>query len=158
MTDDDRTSFASGAPELDRWFQRSALESQRANRAVTYVATDGQSIIGYYSIVVSAVEKAETPAKFGKPSDPRLIPCILLARLAVSQQHQGMGVGAGLFKDALERSAFLSESVAAQAMLIHAREEAAKAFYKNLAECFELPGNPLHLMIPMKWIRSNFLP
>lgn len=156
--DDDRTSFSSGAPELDTWFQRFALENQRANRAVTYVVTDRQSVIGYYSIVVSTVEKTEAPAKFGKPSDPRLIPCILLARLAVSQQHQGLGLGAGLFKDALERSAVLSESVAAQAMLIHARDTVAKSFYEKLAECFELPGNPLHLMIPMKWIRTSFLP
>lgn len=63
-----------------------------------------------------------------------------------------------MFKDALERSAVLSESVAAQAMLIHARDTVAKSFYEKLAECFELPGNPLHLMIPMKWIRTSFLP
>lgn len=154
---DDRASFSSGAPELDSWFQRFAYENQRANRAVTYVTTDGHSVVGYYSVVVAAVEKTEAPAKFGKPSDPRQIPCILLARLAVSKQYQGLGIGMGLFKDALERSAILSEAVAAQALLIHARDESARAFYENLADCYELPGNPLHLMIPMKWIRSEFL-
>lgn len=100
LSEDDRNSFSSGAPELDRWFQRFALENQRANPAVTYVMTEEETTVGHYSIVVSAVEKHLAPEKFNKPSDPTLIPCILLARLAISEQHQGRGLGAALFKDA----------------------------------------------------------
>lgn len=42
-------------------------------------------------------------------------------------------------------------------MLIHARDDQARAFYEHLSETYQMPGNPLHLMIPMKWIRANFL-
>lgn len=154
---DDRSSFTCGAPELDDWFRRFAYENQRANNAITYVSTDGNAVCGYYSITVSAVEKSVAPGKFDNPSDPRQLPCILLARLAVSEQCRGSGLGAGLFGDSLKRAALLSESVGARALLIHGRDEQAKAFYEHLSETYPMPGNPLHLMIPMKWIRANFL-
>lgn len=154
---DERESFSSGALELDRWFQRFAYENQRANNATTYVSTQEHEVVGYYSITVAAVEKSDAPSKFDKPSDPKQLPCILLARLAVSLEHQGKGVGAGLLVDALERAAVLSDSVGAKALLIHAKDDSAKAFYEKWADCYELPGNPLHLMIPMKWIRAEFI-
>lgn len=154
---DDRSSFRSGAPELDDWFRRFAYENQRANNATTYVSTDGNVVCGYYSISVAAVAKSAAHDKFNNPSDPNQLPCILLARLAVSDQCHGVGLGAGLFGDSLKRAALLSESVGARALLIHARNEQAKAFYEHLSETYPLPGNPLHLMIPTKWIRANFL-
>jgi GNAT superfamily N-acetyltransferase len=154
---DDRASFTSGAPELDDWFRRFSYENQRANNATTYVSTDGDVVGGYYSISVATVAKSAAHDKFNNPSDPQQIPCILLARLAVSEFHHGSGLGAGLFMDSLKRAALLSDSVGARALLIHARDEQAKAFYEHLSETYPLPGNPLHLMIPMKWIRANFL-
>lgn len=156
-SNDDRSTFRSGAPELDDWFRRFAYENQRANNATTYVVTYGTAVCGYYSIAVSAVEKAAAHDRFNHPSDPKQIPCLLLARLAVSERCHGSGLGAGLFVDSLKRAALLSESVGARALLIHARDEHAKAFYKHLSETYPMPGNPLHLMIPMKWIRANFL-
>ncbi|MGP5071365.1 GNAT family N-acetyltransferase [Arthrobacter rhombi] len=154
---DDRASFTSGASELDDWFRRFAYENQRANNATTYVTTDGESVCGYYSITVSAVEKTQVHEKFDKPSDPKQLPCILLARLAVSERHQGKSLGRGLFVDSLKRAATLSDSVGARALLIHARDEEARSFYEHHSETFAMPGNGLHLMIPMKWIRANFL-
>lgn len=158
LKNDDRSSFDSGALELNEWFRHFAYENQRANNATTYVTTDGGTVCGYYSIAVSAVEKSRAHEKFDKPSDPQNLPCILLARLAVSQQNQGQGIGAGLFVDALKRTALVSDSVGARALLIHARDETARDFYTHLSETYALPGNELHLMIPMKWIRANFLP
>lgn len=154
---DDRSSFTCGAPELDDWFRRFAYENQRANNAITYVSTDGNVVYGYYSISVAAVAKSAAHDKFKNPSDPNQLPCILLARLAVSEPCHGSGLGAGLFVDSLKRAALLSESVGARALLIHARNDRARAFYEHLSETYPLPGNPLHLMIPMKWIRGNFL-
>jgi hypothetical protein len=154
---DDRAHFTCGVPELDEWFQRFAYENQRANNPTTYVTSDGHAVCGYYSLSVAAVEKSVAPAIFDNPSDPKQLPCILLARLAVSRRCHGNGLGAGLFGDSLKRTALLSESVGARAFLIHARDEKAKAFYEHLSETYALPGNPLHLMIPMKWIRANYL-
>lgn len=154
---DIRDSFESGAAELDDWFRRFAYENQQANNATTYVAFDGEKIAGYYSLAVAGVDRADAPAALIKGGVPASIPCILLARLAVSLAYQGQGVGWGLLQDALSRTAVISESVGARALLINARDETAKAFYEHHIECHPSPASELQLMVPMKAIRRAFL-
>lgn len=154
---DDCTEFDSGAPELDDWLRRFAYENLRANNAVTYVTRVNGIVAGYFSIAVAGVEKAHAPAGITKGSVPSAIPCILLARLAVDVKYQGCGVGVGLLKDALQRTAQVSESIGARALLIHARDEGARDFYEKHCESYRTNISELQLMIPMKYIRSNFL-
>ena len=148
---DNREAFESGATELDDWFRRFAWENLRANNAVTFVSCVANVPVAYYSIAVSAVAKDEAPSKVTQGA-PSQIPCILLARLAVDRQYSGLGLGAALLRDALLRSFQLSKSVGARAVLIHARDEAARTFYEHNADCFPSPLDPLQLMIPMKEI------
>jgi GNAT superfamily N-acetyltransferase len=82
------------------------------------------------------------------------VPCFLLARLAVDVEWQGKGLGWGLLQDALKRVLLLSQSVAAPALLVHARDETARAFYLHHAEFLQSPVDPLHLVLPMKAIAS----
>lgn len=155
----DRTEgFHSGAAELDSWLHRFAFTNQRANNAVTYVTTDGDRVVGYYSIAVAAVELAQVPERLRKGGRPAELPCILLARLAVDESTHGHGLGAGLLKDALTRSAVLSDSVGAAAFLLHARDETAREFYLHHGDFLESPTDPLHLFLPMKEVRKVFLP
>lgn len=153
--DDDCAEFTSGAPELDDWLRRFAFVNLRANNAVTYVATSGGRVVGYYAIAVAAVEREAAPERLRK-GHPSQIPCILLARLAVDQGVQGEGVGAALLRDALERAASLSESVGAAAVLVHAGDEVAKAFYLANGNFMQSPLDDLQLMVPMKVLRSLF--
>jgi hypothetical protein len=44
--------------------------------------------------------------------------------------------------------------VAAPALLVHARDETARAFYLHHAEFLRSPVDPLHLVLPMKAIAS----
>ena len=153
---DNRETFNSGAEELDAWLSRYAWENQRANNAVTFVSCVGNIVVAYYSIAVSAVAKEEAPAKVTQGA-PSQIPCILLARLAVDLAYAGHGIGVALLRDALLRSLQLSETVGARAVLIHARDDAARAFYEHNADCYPSPLDSHQLMIPMKWIRQSLL-
>lgn len=154
---DDRSTFESGASELDEWLRQFAWENLRANNAVTYVTADESGLIaGYYAIAVSAISRDEAPGRLQQGA-PRAIPCILLARLAVDKRFSGMGLGAGLLRDALQRAAMLSENVGARAVLIHARDEDARRFYEHNADCLQSPLDDLQLMIPMKDVRNAFL-
>jgi GNAT superfamily N-acetyltransferase len=74
--------------------------------------------------------------------------------LAVDVKWQGKGLGWGLLQDALKRVLLLSQSVAAPALLVHARDETARAFYLHHAEFLQSPVDPLHLVLPMKAIAS----
>lgn len=153
----DVSQFNSGAPELDVWLHRYAWENLRANNAVTFASTVDDRVVGYYAIASGGVELAAVPPALKKGSRPDPLPVIVLARLAVDVTVAGRGVGAGLLRDALERSAMLSESLGAAALLIHARDEDARAFYLKLGDFVQSPLADLQLMVPMKDLRSQFL-
>jgi hypothetical protein len=67
-------------------------------------------------------------------------------------------VGAGLLRDALSRSVVLSDSIGAAAVLVHARDEDARAFYLANGDFLVSPSDPLHLLVAMKDLRRIFGP
>lgn len=146
---DDRTGFLSGADDLDEWFTRYAWQNQQAGNAVTYVATVDDEIVGFYALCVAGVSREHVPAVFGR-GRPGVIPCILLARLAVDRRAQGRGLGAALFRDAIARAVSSSTAIGAAALLVHARDDDARNFYLHHADLLESPLAPLQLVLPMK--------
>ena len=97
--------FDCGREELNRFLKKFALASQQANSAQTYVATRGGVVVGYYSLAVGAAERQTVPERVGKGLARHLVPVMVLARLAVDVREQGQGIGKGLLKDALIRTA-----------------------------------------------------
>lgn len=154
---DDVADFDSGAIELDDWLRRFAWENLRANNAVTYVtAVDGR-VVGYYAIAAGGVDLTGVPAELKKGNRPDPLPVIVLARLAVDRAWAGRGVGAALLRDSLERAALLSRSIGAAALLVHARDEAARQFYLHNGDFIDSPLADLQLMVSMKHLRALFL-
>lgn len=149
----DRTGFSSGAVELDEWLEKYSWQNQRANNATTYVSTFEGRVVGYYAITVAGITRGEAPEAIAKRA-PASVPCFLLARLAVDVDWQGRGLGWGLLRDVLRRVMQLSESVAAPALLVHARDDAARAFYLHHVEFLPSPVDPLHLLLPTKAIAA----
>lgn len=151
---DDRTGFDCGAADLDEWLVKYAWENQAANNATTYVITDGSRVVAYYAIAMAVIEKTAAPATLLKGSRPAQIPCILLARLAVDRRLAGQGLGWELLRDALLRSVRLSDSIGAAAVLVHCRDEQARAFYLANGDFAPSPVDDLHLVVPMKVLRG----
>ncbi len=78
---------------------------------------------------------------------------MILARLAVDKSHQKKGLGRALLKDALLRIFSVSDVVGNRAILVHAKDQAAKKWYLNLD--FEpSPTDPLHLFLLIKDLRA----
>jgi GNAT superfamily N-acetyltransferase len=74
---------------------------------------------------------------------------VLLARLAVDVSIPRKGVGSALLKDALLRTAQAAETIGARALLVHAMDDEARAFYEHFT--FEAsPSDPYHLLLKMK--------
>ncbi|WP_234947647.1 GNAT family N-acetyltransferase [Corynebacterium sp. CNCTC7651] len=148
---DNRKDFSSGEPSLDIWFHRYAMQNQRARNCVVYVSTWNDRVMGYYAVCTGSVEKELAPEDFAS-GRPRAIPVVILARLAVDQRAQGKGIGRALLRDALTRCLAGSEAIGAAAVVVHALNEEAKQFYLSAADFIELPGEPLHLMLPIAQI------
>jgi GNAT superfamily N-acetyltransferase len=60
---------------------------------------------------------------------PDPVPVLILGRLAVDRQAQGMKLGAALLQDAVGRAIGVSAHAGIRALVVHALSERAKAFY-----------------------------
>lgn len=137
---------------LNLWLQRYALQNQANDSARTYVVHRANEVVGYYTISAGSVarERATTRAGHGLANHP--VPIGLLARLAVDKSEQGRGLGGALLKDALLRLERAADVLGIRAVLVHAIDEQARAFYERYD--FEAcPGDALHLMLLMKDLR-----
>ena len=83
------------------------------------------------------------------------VPITLLARLAVDLSEKGKGLGRGLLKDALLRAFQTSEIVGSRAIVTHAKNESAGAFYRKFG-FVPSPLNDLHFYLLMKDVRGVF--
>lgn len=146
--------FDCGRASLNDWLKRFALINQQNDSARTYVLLIEKSVMGYYSLTTGASLRESAPARVAKGLAAHPIGVILLARLAVDLGQQGKGWGAGLLQDALRRASRAADIVGARAVLVHAIDEGASAFYRKFG--FESsPMNPKHLMLLLKDLRAG---
>ena len=145
--------FSCGSPELDRFLVRHALQAQQAGSSLTYVGLSESSVIGFYSLVVGEARRAEAPERVAKGMPRHPIPLMVLARLAVRSDWQGRGVGAGLLRDALERTMNAADIAGIRALAVHAKDESAAAFYQHFG-FVPSPTDARHLFMLIKDIRA----
>ena len=149
----DVESFACGKEPLDRFLTRFALKNQNADSARTYVIRRRPRVIAYYSLAAGAVKHAAAPRRVSQGLARYPVPVILLARLAVHQGEQGHGLGRKLIKDALHKTAAAADIVGIRALLVHAKDNEARAWYEALD--FEpSPADTDHLFLLMKDLRA----
>jgi len=133
ITSDHRLeSFACGNQGLDDWLTARALKSE-AKSARTFVVTcraepDAGRVIAYYALATGSVAREEVPKKI-RHGLPNPVPVLVLARLAVDEQHSGKGVGPALLKDAMLRTLEISKSAGVRALIVHAIDDDAVNFY-----------------------------
>jgi GNAT superfamily N-acetyltransferase len=152
--DHDVSSFDCGKPSLNDWLRRFALTNQQSDAARTYVIHRGGKVVGYYSLSAGSVRREESPARIAKGLAQHPIGIILLARLAVDRSERGAGIGKTLLADALSRALAASDAIGARAILVHAIDEQAAAFYQKFG--FEpSPLDPKQLLLLMKDLRAT---
>lgn len=149
----DTEAFDCGCEELNRFLKKFALAGQQANSAQTYVATRDGVVVGYYSLAVGAAEHQTVPERVGKGLARHLVPVMVLARLAVDVREQGQGLGKGLLKDALIRTAQAADIAGIRALFVAAKDDSAKAFYEHF-NFDPSPANPYQLFLVMKDLKS----
>ena len=139
----DLSAFDCGEPVLNEWLRQRALKNEsRFSR--TYVVCDGKRVVGYYCISAGAVERSAAPGKIRRNA-PDAIPVSVIGRLAVSSDHAGKGLGSDILADA-------SRSIGIAAVLVHAKDDAAKRFYMGRAEFIEYRADSRTLFLPIETV------
>lgn len=150
----DLSGFDCGETALNDWLRHRALKNEsRFSR--TYVVCEGNRVVAYFCISAGAVERAAAPGKVRR-SAPDTVPVSVIGRLAVSRDHAGKGLGADILADALRRIAIASQSIGIGAVMVQAKDEAAKRFYMRCAEFIEYPQDSRTLFLPIETVVAAF--
>ena len=141
-------SFDCGQAALNQFLQRYALVNQKAHSAQTYVCCLGTQAVGFYSLSVGSVDVADAPTRVTKGLARYPVPVMILARLAVSLDHQGKGLGRALLKDALLRTAQAADIAGIRCLVVHAKDDTARQWYASWEfESSQTDGYHLYLLL-----------
>jgi predicted N-acetyltransferase YhbS len=124
------SNFDCGNADLSMWLKKKASKNQDSGASRTFVVCDDKQVVAYYSLAAGSIEHHFVNAKVRR-NQPNPIPVVILARLAVDVNYQKQGMGLGLVKDAIQRILSASEAIGIRAILVHAIDESAKAFYEQ---------------------------
>jgi GNAT superfamily N-acetyltransferase len=149
-----RTDFTCGAAPLDRFITQQSGQDQRKDLSRTYVATldEDKIVAGFYTLASAQVPTHDMPEENRITRHP-LIPVTLLARLAVDKRHRGKRLGEALLMNALFVALRANEYVGSYAVIVDAKDEAARRFYERY-QFIPLVTNQLRLFMPMHTIRK----
>jgi GNAT superfamily N-acetyltransferase len=145
--------FDCGKEPLNRFLARHALQSQQAGGSTTYLALEGDRVIGYFTLAVGHVEHAEAPERVARGLSRHPVPIMLLARLAVASDRQGLGLGAGLLREAMLRTLHAADIAGIRALVVHAKDDGARTFYERF-DFVASPTDAFHLFVLLKDVRA----
>ena len=123
--------FDCGKPALNDWLVRHAMQAQSSGSARICVVVEGDRVVGYFSLAVGQADAMEVPDRIRKGMGSYPIPVVILARLAVSLQDQGKGIGVGMLQEAIRRTLGIADQAGVRALLTHPIDEEASRFYRR---------------------------
>lgn len=148
----DVDGFSSGNDVLDDWLKSVALKAE-GRSARTYVVCEGDAVVGYYCLATGGVTRASAPGSVRRNA-PDPVPVMVIGRLAVTDRCKGQGIGSGMLRDALRRVLQAAEIVGCRAVVVHAIDDKAAAFYA--AHGFaEFPAATRTLFLPIDTLRRS---
>lgn len=145
--------FDCGEPALDEWLKRRAMNNQLSGASRTFVVVDEENRVrGFYAMAAGAVSH-QLATRSVRRNMPDPIPVMVLGRLAVDAQAQGIKLGAAMLQDAVNRAITVSQNTGVRAMLVHALHERAKQFYEHYGSQ-QSPHHPMTLMLRLNTVKA----
>lgn len=151
-----REEFCCGKELLDKFFRLlvGQYERRRLGRTFVIVRRGDKRVLGYYTLASGAVSFQHLPEDTAKKLPRHPVPVVLLARLAIDQSVQGLGLGKRLLTDALRRCLNISGSLGIYAVEVLAIDGDAQRFYESFG-FVSLVDDDRHLYLPIKTIEHG---
>lgn len=147
----DRERFDCGDDLLNKFFKSHARQNQDKNISRTFVAIEANDktkrVIGFYSQSMAQVDISSFPAELIKKLPKHPVPSARIGRLATDISVRGQGLGKILLIDALKRIKLVSTEIGVYAVIVDAKNLAAKDFYLKLGFT-SLSENSMTLFYP----------
>lgn len=150
--------FECRSSEQTQWLRFHARQAHSAGTTKVLVVTqvNNPEVVAYYAWSMASLQTSSAPARLLKGAGRYPQPIALLARLAVSLNHEQRGLGAALLADVIRRTAELGTRIGCRGLLVHAESTSARDFYLHLVPEFESsPTDDLHLVLLMKDIAQT---
>lgn len=148
----DRDDFDCGLEELNSFLKAKARQNQKAGFNRTFVAVKSEDadkkVLGFYSLSMGEIDLSNLPEALRKKLPKHPVPIARMGRLAVDKSTQGQGLGKFLLVDAMKRVLAASVSVGVYALLVDAKDDQAKTFYKKYG-FIELIDEPMTLFLSL---------
>lgn len=129
---DDRTRFACGDPDLDRFLRKFAGQNQFAHHiGVTYVVVEDERILGFVTVSPGALRREDIRDAEAHRLPRYPIPILRLARLAVDGEHRGRGIGVALVRHAFALALEMSKDLGCLGVVVDALPGSVE-FYRRL--------------------------
>lgn len=140
----DRAGFSCGVAELDDYLRRFAVQHRRKGVGNVYVLVDSVApglVLGYYTLGAAQVDAAGLTDADRKRLPRYPVACFRMGRLACRADRRGQGLGKLLIGCAVERCLHARKQVGAYALIVDAKNPAAKAFYQHygFTPCTDAP-------------------
>lgn len=153
----DRAVFTCGVEALDRYFHAQAGQDRRKRVASCFVLVAAtEAVAGYYTLSATSIALVDLPPALAKrlPRYP-VLPATLMGRLAFDRRFHGQGLGELLLFDAFSRT--LRSEIAAYAIVVGAKDEAAARFYGRY-QFMPLPSAKRRMFLPLAEVAALFDP
>lgn len=149
-------AFECGKPALDERLRAHALENDgKASRTYVVTVERGEAtgeVVAYCSLAYGSVVRQEVPRKI-RQGLPNPVPVMVLGRLAVDRNHGGKGIGAGLLRQAMQRTAQASQIGGLRALIVHALDDDAVTFYARYG--FQsFPAGTRTMFLPIETLQA----
>jgi GNAT superfamily N-acetyltransferase len=159
---DNRSAFQSGDEALDRFFRRYAGQNQfRHYLGVTYVAVDGDRILGFATVAPRHIDVEDLPEQARKKLPRYPVPVLGLARMAVDESAQSAGLGAQLLRFVHMLAARMADEVGCAGVVVDAKPGAVSFYAKYGFVPFDLlegqsdaRPRPIAMWLPIQAIKA----
>lgn len=133
--------------DLDDWLRRHA-RTATGQGTRTYILLDGaRAVVGYFALAPHYLACDEAPPGLVRGA-PRLIPAILLAKLALDTSVQGQRLGADLLVRALSTIVDAAQLAGGRVVVVDAADDDARSFYQH-HNFLPLPGHDRRLVMKL---------
>jgi GNAT superfamily N-acetyltransferase len=156
--DDEIATFCSGNDALDAWFKTHARDNRRRGFGTTYIAVEAGVVLGFVSTTATSIERARVKRGQG----PDWWSALLIARMAVSREHQRRGIGKRLIVHAFVVADAQYKLSGCAAVIVDAKPDVAEFYrqfgFKDLLVLERDPTptetSPIRMFLPIATVRE----